>query len=395
MTAVRPPTVSHHGRRTHPLTLTTSRRLLVLFLAIVILIYLRLASLVITTHHDEQRQRCAINFFGLPRAFENIVLPSLIKNVIIPNAKHNCDYFVHYYQLDHEVGGRSGLGGAIHPEKVRLLEREVLKYHPNNLPRPIIKFIVGQEEDFWNEYQPLLDKIHSTKDEKGNPLYFPFKAQTYKKQTVDNLIKMWHSVQQVWYAMEEYAKQEGFQYTQVAMLRSDVLYMTPIPLYEYPHQVVVPGFGRYPVSDRIVYGPADAVKVWATGRFERVEEHVQFMKKKKYGWGLHSERFMHFAIFPAMRKALSSNDERGDDAIVEHPTLCFFRARADETVWVSDCDGNAKKSVLENLLQGDSISKPQAVGKVLGRTCHGTPTRVKYTVWSLDCHKGNRTVADE
>ena len=35
-----------------------------------------------TYHHPMLEERCAINLYGLPRAFKSLVLPSLIKNVI-------------------------------------------------------------------------------------------------------------------------------------------------------------------------------------------------------------------------------------------------------------------------------------------------------------------------
>jgi hypothetical protein len=54
-------------------------------------------------------ERCAINLFGLPRSFQSLVLPSFIENVIWPNAAHNCDYFVHYFNLTQEAAGRSGI----------------------------------------------------------------------------------------------------------------------------------------------------------------------------------------------------------------------------------------------------------------------------------------------
>jgi hypothetical protein len=38
---------------------------------------------------DSQSPRCAINLYGLPRSFSDHVLPSLVKNVIRINAKHN------------------------------------------------------------------------------------------------------------------------------------------------------------------------------------------------------------------------------------------------------------------------------------------------------------------
>ena len=50
--------------------------------------------------------------------------------------------------------------------------------------------------------------------------------------TVDNIVKMWHSIEQAWNLMESHARQENIQYTRVAMLRSDVVYMTPIDIWE-------------------------------------------------------------------------------------------------------------------------------------------------------------------
>jgi hypothetical protein len=207
-------------------------------------------------------QRCAINFFGLPRAFESLVLPSLVRNVLGPNAANNCDYFVHFYYLKEEASGRSGNGGTINPEEVYLLKDEVLKLQQGGRS-PTVKFTVTHEADFWKQYQPLLDKIHNTKDENGNYLYFPWQEKTYKNTTVNNVIKMWHSIQESYNLMEQNAIDEHVEYTQVAVLRQDVLYMTPIDVYEYAasHQVVVPGFAKWPVSDRLVIGPASAVKI--------------------------------------------------------------------------------------------------------------------------------------
>jgi hypothetical protein len=50
-----------------------------------------------TTPKVEAPDRCAINLFGLPRAFRSLTLPSLIKNVIELNA--DCDYFVRHCAL--------------------------------------------------------------------------------------------------------------------------------------------------------------------------------------------------------------------------------------------------------------------------------------------------------
>ena len=37
---------------------------------------------------------------------------------------------------------------------------------------------------------------------------------------------------------------------------------------------VIPGFRNWPVNDRMIYGPYDAEKVWASERFERAQSHV-------------------------------------------------------------------------------------------------------------------------
>jgi hypothetical protein len=103
---------------------------------------------------------------------------------------------------------------------------------------------------------------------------------------------------------------------------------------------------------------------------------VHLVREISYGFGLHSERFLKYTIFPAMRHALAAEHtpELGKDVIVEHPTMCFLRARADETVWVDDCLGKkgkpdiAKASIVKKLLQGKD-GMQDAVEKVLGRTC--------------------------
>ena len=74
----------------------------------------------------------------------------------------------------------------------------------------------------------------------------------------------------------------------------------------------------------MIYGPARAVKVWASERFQRMDDHVKWMAKKYPGYGLNSERFVQHALFPTIQTM--------GVRIVEHPTLCFFRARADDSL---------------------------------------------------------------
>jgi hypothetical protein len=178
------------------------------------------------------------------------------------------------------------------------------------------------------------------------------------------------------------------------MLRSDVVYATPIDIYRLANDnnditaaasaplmdrenryAVVPAFGRHPVSDRIIYGPHAAVKIWAAERFARLETHVQSILKNDPGWGMHSERFLNHTIFPAIRQA--------GFEIHEHPHMCFWRARADESVWVSDCDG-VEIVAVPTIAECIGPDKKGLVERLIGRPC-GQIIKFTHTVRSLDC----------
>lgn len=304
---------------------------------------------------------CAILLFGLPRAFRSLVLPSLIRNVIPFN---DCDYYVHYYYQTEETAGRSGQGGSIDPNDIRQLEHAVLTYGPNGRNRRV-EFAFDTEDDFWKRYGNLIEKIRNTKVE-GKYLYFPYKAKTYNHPTTtDNIIKMWHSIQSAWNLMESRQKQK---YAKVAMIRSDVVYLTNLKLRDET-TVTIPGFGRHPVSDRAIYGKYDAVRIWATQRLPRLDQHVQWIQQNDPGWGMHSERFMNYTIFPDMR-----------DILKEDPHWCFLRARADESVWVRDCEISALSSINVGNVR-------TAVETAIGRPCPGNITKITQRFRSLSCAK--------
>lgn len=340
------------------------------------------------TPQEEDLGRCAINLYGLPRAFNSLVLPSLLKNVIRTNAGYHCDYFVHYYNLTYEVSGRSGAGGLLDPHEVRSLTDAVKRYSMHGKEPAMVDYMVDQEEYFWTRYKALLKRIHNATDSRGKYIYFPWKAVTYKyPMTVDNIVKMWHSIEQVWNLMEAHAKRNNIQYSRVAMLRSDVVYMTPIDIWETEKTgvrdtqnkvAIIPGFGRHPVSDRIIYGPHDAVAVWSTTRFRSLDDHVNWILKNKPGWGMHSEKFVNYTLLPAIR--------RTGARVADHETMCFFRARSDETVWINDCDGPpevASREIYQNL----NPDRRQAVEKVLGRECPGHIRRITRMFSALDCKR--------
>ena len=140
--------------------------------------------------------RCAILFFGLPRSFESMVLPSITRNVFMRNARHGCDYFIHYYHREEEEPGRAGKGGHLNPDEVLLMKgriKKAAKHAKFTLNRePMVFFVKDTEEDFWRKRGEQVEKYRTIKDEEGHYLYYPWKARTYHyPESLDNIAKQW------------------------------------------------------------------------------------------------------------------------------------------------------------------------------------------------------------
>jgi hypothetical protein len=244
---------------------------------------------------------------------------------------------------------------------------------------------MDQEEDFWKRHETLLHQIDTSMDAQGRPRYHPWADGSYTfPATVHNIMKMWHSIQESWSLMEAHAAQEGIRYTRVAMLRSDVVYMTPVDIWErgtagkYDDNntvAVIPGFAKFPVSDRMIYGPFEAVRIWAATRFARLEQHVRWAQEHQPGMALHSESFVSQILATMRAQGLT---------VDEHETLCFFRARVDESVWITDCD-NAPLYASPLIQQVVPANRRAAVEAVLGRPCTGAVRAVSTGSKALSC----------
>ncbi len=321
-----------------------------------------------TYEGDPNLDRCALCFFGLPRSFQSMVLPSIIQNLLIPNARHNCDVYVHFFEQYEEAAGRKNRGGKVDPGQIYLLEKAVRdvqeKFGPPTDARThretTIAFTFDKEQDFWNKRGDLIAKFqNTTKPEDGKPMYFPYLARTYHKSSVDNLVKQWHSIEYVFKLMDISGRQMNVQYSRVGMFRSDVFYMTPIDIAlldkgitdSRNNHVVVAGFAQMPVNDRMIYGNYEGVKIWATQRFQLIEERA--IARQEPGYVMHSERFLNYTVIPVIKAAGYSLDINND--------ICFVRTRPDESAMISDCttkSGSTRgweqvniKARLENIIQ--------------------------------------------
>jgi len=324
-----------------------------------------------TAHFFGPYQHCALVFYGLPRAFRDLVLPSVIRNVLLPNAKYNCHLMGHYHALTHEPGGRSGSGGQLQPTDVlllrdaaRLVGRMVRDGTERKTYEPTIRFGHFTDKQFFHDCADFLNRSHHVKDDSGQHLlYFPWNVNSFVfPQTSDNIIRMMYGTRAAWQLLQQTQRELGVNYTRIAMLRDDVFFVTPLDILltknqtvdEHNRVAVVPNFANWPVNDRLIYGPANAVEIWANQRFNLIEDHVK--KVQKEGLGIHSEIFLQRTIFPAIRTAGYTIDAADD--------LCFLRARADRSVWLNDCskqDGG--KRIPDNYTA-------QVVTETLQRNCN-------------------------
>ncbi len=334
------PTVDHHPH-SPPMTHRTTPRKEFAMMTV---------NTTATPNDPPTADSCAICFFGLPRSFRLLVLPSIIQNILIPNRKNGCDFYLHYFHSDSEDRGRSGGGGVLDTEQVWLLHDAIAEVYggdggggnTSNIHSRRsrssggvhLSIIRDTNDTFWKERGRQIGRYKTARALDGKLLYYPWMAKSYDMNSVYNIIKQWHSISSVWQEMERTAPRLGKRYTRVAMLRNDAVYVTPFDIYQISSTtrddrneiVAVPNWARFPINDRMVYGPHDAVRIWATERFDRLETHVRTYEP---GYGLHSERFLNHSIFPAIR-------ERGYP-VVANPEICFFRARADGSAWINDC----------------------------------------------------------
>ena len=323
--------------------------------------------------------RCALLFFGLPRAFREMVLPSIVQHLLIPNARHQCDIYVHFFYQSKEHAGRKNKGGNIDPREIFLLQQAATAVakrhgptsHDGGPPRlPNIAFTHDTEQDFWKRRGVALEKYHNTiNDDDGKPAYYPWLARTYTNASLDNVVKQWHSLENSFKLMDYHAKKLNVAYSRVGMFRADVMYLTPIDIASLDsnhtsmttatttdtqnnHAVVAP-FARLPVNDRMMYGPYEAVKIWATKRFELIEERARL--RQDPGFEMHSERFLNASILPEIRKL-------GVEVHVNRD-ICFVRTRADMSAIVSDCtQGGATRG-------WNTVDRKRLVESIVGRNC--------------------------
>ncbi|KAL3924984.1 MAG: hypothetical protein SGILL_000708 [Bacillariaceae sp.] len=346
-----------------------------------------------------------------------------MENVIKPNFHYECDYFVHFFNITSEQSGRSGKGGAIDPSEVMLLRDAIHELYAATTTKrfPKVKFASDTDEDFYRARNASISKIENypvsgntintnATTTRSNPYYPTKNAASFDATSTLNILKMWHTQTRVFELMESEVSSSGTstgsssmgkedhhystqQYTRVAMLRLDVVYMTPIDIYKVPNDptpntygvrstekgsfwknglagpiqrsdyyfydlrnnhAVIPGFASFPINDRLIMGPYDAVKIWACDRWKWMEYYVETVLKKRKNlakFGLHDERFIANVVVPKIRKLTSVR-------VMVDRNMYFFRVRADGSIWILDCP-----------FQDARFKEPKKLELLLGRSC--------------------------
>ena len=179
--------------------------------------------------------------------------------------------------------------------------------------------------------------------------YFPWKDKSFKPSSLENMVKQWHSIESVFHLMDSHAKLAKKEYSRVGIFRSDTMFVTPIDIFdlgrsedadsprydENNEYFVTPSFCMFPVNDRMIYGPYDAVKIWATKRFDHLETRAakQFetkaAKQNDSGHIMKPERILDAVTFKAMERQGYKSRFNSD--------ICFMRARAQDEALASDC----------------------------------------------------------
>ena len=154
--------------------------------------------------------------------------------------------------------------------------------------------------------------------------------------SIDNLIREWHSIERVWHLMEA----SGRTYRRVGLFRLDSVFTRPIALsaYSAPGVVCDPSMRGGGWCDRMFLGDFHVARRWASQRFSTAEEYVKTNKE------LHAETFMQHLL---------------KDLQVEEGRICIrvVRACGPRGIQTSDCEPAHRHPVLALTLEWLGINR--------------------------------------
>lgn len=236
-----------------------------------------------TTIVDE-KNGCALLFFGLIKNVKNLMTSSVHENIISTNP--TCDVFLHTYNFSRFTNPRNNENNAHYSlDGVEFLNTTNYTISPPEEPELNYTFYLQ---------------------------FFDSNAGWHYPNSMFNMLKQWYSIEKVWRLMEKAEK----VYDRVGFFRLDVLFINKI--YINDGDAVVPHFMNWKgvlMNDRMFYGLYKHARHWALGRFADVPKYIEKYKT------LHSEKYMYY---------------RMKNIPVQKKHICFHRIRLTGSV-LHDC----------------------------------------------------------
>lgn len=275
--------------------------------------------------------KCALIFFGIPRAFTTTIFPSIKKYILDVNP--SCDIFVHSYNFT----------TFIHTSNLTDdLDANFRNYHKQMRD--------SNKELFYELQLETAADFHRLRNLTFYRQLFT-KAPNGKNQyNTDNMIRHWHSIESGWKLLEAYENKVWNRYERVGFFRLDSFYTHPINVMSTALAVIPPNFHLKEepsgVNDRLFFGSRDIGKIWASERFHSIPNFLSWYKSIKKGEAHHhhvnSKEFLMYLLVEkwALRDIISLRN------------ICIQRVRPDGKVQKSDCEIYGKARSGEQTVRG-------------------------------------------
>ena len=176
--------------------------------------------------------KTCVCFYGLPQRSLGFTLQNIQKNVLFDNP----DIYIHTFDTSVAQSIRGG------EEPTTVDPRDILKLNPT-------KFRIDSEEDFNSSFN------FKKYEDFGDPFY----PDAGGVQTIHNLLRELHSIQQVWRMVEN--KQ---QYGRIIMTRADLVFSKPLDFECPPGTLLTCNRRVTPYhNDFLAMGTPESMEMWA------------------------------------------------------------------------------------------------------------------------------------
>jgi hypothetical protein len=199
---------------------------------------------------SKNRPAVAFCFFGITRSLRNFTIHSINKNIFeaVHHAGYNYDTFCHIYRSETITNPRSEEMGV--PNDWQAYE--------------LLKPVAYKIEDMDKQSARLNAKYHLQNGDPWND----------RGISMANMLLQWHSIQEVWKLMTDYAVKNDKHYSVIVFLRPDMEFMSSLKLKEKvfdDERIYTPSAAAFEgCNDRFAFGSPRVMEIYAD-RYRSVE----------------------------------------------------------------------------------------------------------------------------